>query len=83
MRICSKDCKIGKPCADNYGGLGQPPCAANIVEPKTQGEESPAQDTMEICHTAPNSASAKAEPDNIAYLRSNECAMHANDCEGY
>ena len=68
MRICSKDCKIGKPCADNYGGLGQPPCAANIVEPKTQ---------------APNSASAKAEPDNIAYLRSNECAMHANDCEGY
>jgi hypothetical protein len=30
-----------------------------------------------------NSKNAKDDPDDIAYLRSNECAMHANDCEGY
>ena len=31
-----------------------------IEESPVLGEESPAQDTMEICHTAPNSASPKA-----------------------
>jgi hypothetical protein len=52
---------VTKVLANNEYGMR----LVNAKESSVLGEESPAQDTREICHTAPNSASPKAAQESL------------------